>query len=141
MWSGVGFGGLIVPAFGWSIDEYGWRNASIIVGILVTIIGMPIAALMRHKPEPYGMLPDGEIPQNGTEFNSNNALKEDSSNDFTVKEALCTSSFWFLNISIMSRSFVTGGVGLHLVPYCGFRSYCSSSCYLCWVCWCYKYSR
>ena len=117
MWSGVGFGGLIVPAFGWSIDEFGWRNASIIVGILVTIIGMPIAALMRHKPEPYGMLPDGEIPQNDTEFNSNNALKEDSSNDFTVKEAMCTSSFWFLNISIMSRSFVTGGVGLHLVPY------------------------
>ncbi|MFL2804617.1 MAG: MFS transporter [Dehalococcoidia bacterium] len=117
MWSGVGFGGLIVPAFGWSIDEYGWRNASIIVGILVTIIGMPIATLMRHKPEPYGMLPDGDIPQDEKESDPNTIFKEDSSNDFTVKEALGTSSFWFLNISIMARTFVTGGVGLHLVPY------------------------
>ena len=41
----------------------------------------------------------------------------DLSQDFTAREALMTSSFWYLTLSIAARSLVSGGVGLHLVPY------------------------
>jgi MFS family permease len=41
----------------------------------------------------------------------------DLSNDFSAREALRTSSFWFLSLSITARSLVSGGIGLHLVPY------------------------
>ncbi len=116
MWSGVGLGGLLVPALGWAIDAYGWRDASIVVGVLVTLVGFPIAALMRHRPEQYGFLPDGEkvlkqSPKEGA------VVFEREDADFTAREALQTSSFWYLSLSIMARSLVTGGVGLHLVPY------------------------
>jgi len=116
MWSGVGLGGLLVPVLGWAIDAYGWRDASIFVGVVVILVGFPIAALMRHRPEQYGFLPDGEkvlkqSPKEGTVVFD----REDA--DFTAREALQTSSFWYLSLSIMARSLVTGGVGLHLVPY------------------------
>ena len=116
MWSGVGLGGLLVPALGWAIDVYGWRDASIYVGIFVIFVGVPVAALMRHRPEQYGFLPDGQIiPQKIS--NGKLGENEDFEVEFTAREALQTSSFWFLSLSIMARSLVTGGVGLHLVPY------------------------
>ncbi len=116
MWSGVGLGGLLVPALGWAIDTYGWRDASIFVGVLVILVGFPIAALMRHRPEQYGLLPDGEkVPKQSPKEAALLIDGEDA--DFTAREALQTSSFWYLSLSIMARSLVTGGVGLHLVPY------------------------
>ena len=117
MWSGVGIGGLIVPALGWLIDEYGWRDASVYVGVFVTVVGIPIAMLMRHRPEQYGMLPDGERPNPSQITGAGGTIEVDFSQDYTAGEALRTSSFWYLSLSIMSRSLVTGGVGLHLVPY------------------------
>jgi len=116
MWSGVGIGGVLVPAIGWLVDEYGWRMASIFVGVFVASVGVPIASVMRHHPEQYDLLPDGESKQDGSKPISLNSrsLKEE---DFTARQALQTSSFWFLSISIMARSLVSGGVGLHLVPF------------------------
>ncbi|MEC7836841.1 MAG: MFS transporter [Chloroflexota bacterium] len=116
MWSGVGLGGLLVPALGWAIDAYGWRDASILVGVLVILVGFPIAALMRHRPEQYGFLPDGEKVPDQSPKESGLVLEGEDA-DFTAREALQTSSFWYLSLSIMARSLVTGGVGLHLVPY------------------------
>ena len=116
MWSGVGLGGLLVPALGWAIDAYGWRDASILVGVLVILVGFPIAALMRHRPEQYGFLPDGKKVPDQSPKESGLVLEGEDA-DFTAREALQTSSFWYLSLSIMARSLVTGGAGLHLVPY------------------------
>ena len=118
MWSGVGIGGLFVPALGWLIESYGWRNAALIVGLFVAAVGLPIAAVMRHRPEQYGYYPDGRIPDEVR--NSSQAARPilpDLSGDFTAREALRTSSFWFLTLSIMARSVVSGGIGLHFVPF------------------------
>lgn len=119
MWSGVGLGGFFVPAVGWLIAAYNWRVASVIVGIFIIVMGIPIASLMRHRPEPYGYMPDGAPPDesgNGSE-EARERRQPDLSQDFTAREALMTSSFWYLTLSIAARSLVSGGVGLHLVPY------------------------
>ena len=118
MWSGVGLGGFFVPAIGWLIAAYDWRMASIIIGVFTIVMGVPIAALMRHRPEPYGYMPDGASPDPSDEPGAASRRRQpDLSQDFTAREALMTSSFWYLTLSIAARSLVSGGVGLHLVPY------------------------
>ena len=118
MWSGVGLGGFFVPAVGWLIAAYNWRIASIVIGVFIIVMGIPIAALMRHRPEPYGYMPDGEEPDTDDETGAVRRRQQpDLSQDFTAREALMTSSFWYLTLSIAARSLVSGGVGLHLVPY------------------------
>ena len=118
MWSGVGIGGLFVPALGWLVEAYGWRTAALMVGIFIAVLGVPVAMVMRHRPEPYGYYPDGIVPE---EVRASGATRRpvlpDLSNDFTAREALQTSSFWYLTLSIMARSLVSGGIGLHLVPF------------------------
>lgn len=118
MWSGVGLGGLFVPALGWLVARYGWRDAALFVGIFIFVTCTPLAFVMRHRPEPYGYLPDGERPQQREgESTQSRQLQPDLSQDFSAREALKTSSFWYLTLSIAARSLVSGGVGLHLVPF------------------------
>ena len=120
MWSGVGLGGLFVPAVGWLIESYGWRTAALIIGVFIAVIGPPVASVMRHRPEQYGYYPDGIVPDEEARESRGGArrpIMPDFSNDFTAREALRTSSFWFLTLSIMARSLVSGGIGLHLVPF------------------------
>ncbi len=118
MWAGVGLGGFFVPAVGWLIATYDWRMASVIIGLFIIVVGIPIASLMRHRPEPYGYMPDGATPDSSSDAEAARSRRApDLSQDFTAREALMTSSFWYLTLSIAARSLVSGGVGLHLVPY------------------------
>jgi MFS family permease len=118
MWSGVGLGGFFVPAVGWLVENLGWRSAALTIGIVLLAVGVPIASIIRHRPEPYGYLPDGEAPKPGDgTARPAGPLQPDLSQDFSAREALKTWSFWSLTLSIMARSLVSGGVGLHLVPY------------------------
>ena len=54
----VGAAGVIVVA--WFIELYGWRAAFVASGIGTLVVGIPTALVMRHRPEQYGMLPDGD---------------------------------------------------------------------------------
>ncbi len=59
--SGFGFGGLLVPVVAWSLLTFGWRPTAFYSGVVIILIGMPIAQIMRRTPEHYGYLPDGEV--------------------------------------------------------------------------------
>ena len=118
MWSGIGLGGLFVPMLGWLVEQYEWRTAAVIVGVFVFALGTPIGLVMRHRPEPYGYMPDGAEPRRAAGGTGQARVSQpDLSADFSAREAMRTSSFWYLTLSIAARSLVSGGVGLHLVPY------------------------
>lgn len=114
LWSGVGLGGVILPGIGWLVDTYEWRDAAVIIGLIIIAIAVPVAAVVRHRPEPYGYLPDGDPLSNGS---SRKALRTTfTSSDFTAKEALKTTSFWYIAVSIGVRTFASAGTSLALVP-------------------------
>ena len=62
MWLGLSAGAIIVPVINQFIERFGWRMTVQAMGIAVFALGLPVAAIMRHKPEQYGMLPDGDDP-------------------------------------------------------------------------------
>ena len=127
----VGAAGVIVLA--WFIDQYGWRAAFMATGIGTFIIGIPTALVMRHRPEQYGFLPDGD-----TQPNRSNPVTEiagaadngaaagtvaSASSDgdaadigMSVIEALKSQAFWTLSFGFSIRLMVTGAATLHAIP-------------------------
>lgn len=135
MTCGVGLGGLVLPLIAWSISRYGWRVTAIACGILLLVAGVPLSLVMRHKPEPYGYLPDGDdFPSSdnktlGSMESENKAELSAGSNvgiaasaerieeqSFTPKQAVATTAFWTLSLVFTSRSIVIGGLGIHEIP-------------------------
>lgn len=117
---GVGVGGLVVPLLAWLITQTGWRTAAVVIGVVVWVCGIPLSMIMRHKPEQYGYLPDGDTVarSESTPSHAREAGKASLSEmDFTPVEALKTSAFWLLSFAFALRITATNGVALHLIPY------------------------
>ncbi|MBI4299332.1 MAG: MFS transporter [Chloroflexi bacterium] len=70
----VGIGGSFVFVLALVIRTYGWRNAAIMAGILIWVVGIPLAFVVKHKPEQMGLLPDGNRPS--TDADDPRSLKD-----------------------------------------------------------------
>ncbi|MBI2906323.1 MAG: MFS transporter [Chloroflexi bacterium] len=125
--TGVGIGGLLVPVLTWLVAQAGWRTAAVVTGVLILVLGIPLSLLVRHRPEDYGCLPDGDTvpPQKresaGASFRPPTPGPQPPAPDrqagFSAVEAMKTSSFWLLSLSFALRIAATNGVTLHLIPY------------------------
>ncbi len=122
--SGVGLGGLFLPALGWMMENYGWRMAANMAGGTILILGLPLALLMRHSPERHGMLPDGDQPAasktdaDGRQTNvSDHGPTSEIEVDYTIRQALATPVFWFLALAFGMRQLVVSAVALHQIPF------------------------
>ncbi len=122
MSAGVGMGGLIVPVVTILIETLGWRTSLVVLGVGIIAIGLPLASVVRHRPEPYGYYPDNEEPvtktDNPTDQPSGHSEHGQGASDgLTVKEALKTSAFWYMALTFSLRVGTTSAVALHFVPF------------------------
>src|SRR4030042_1873640 len=58
---GFGAGGIMVPLIPWLIDTYDWRTTMIFLALGMWGFGIPLALVIRDKPEQCGYLPDGGV--------------------------------------------------------------------------------
>ncbi len=122
---GAGLGGLIfAPLSAFLIKLAGWRMAFFLIGILVWIVVIPLALLIREKPEDMGLRPDGISPDKKPlkpihPYETSNAIKKDeaSSHDYTLKQALASSTFWLLTGAFFCQSLAHSVVFVHGVPH------------------------
>lgn len=124
MSTGMGIGGLLVPGVAWSMAAYGWRATAFASGVVIVVVGLPLVQVMRHRPEEYGYLPDGEaceaVPDGGTlsaEAEASAGGPSGQSNDFTLQQALRTSAFWYVSFGHAGALLVVSAVTVHLVIY------------------------
>ena len=62
--TGNAIGGSIVFLFALIIATFGWRAGAVFAGLAMWGIGIPLALMIRHKPEQMGLLPDGDrVPE------------------------------------------------------------------------------
>ena len=113
---GSAFGGLLVPVVTRLIDIFEWRTAMVIIGLGAWCILLPLSFLVRHKPEQYGYLPDGDVI---TESTPTDVLKLARSNerDIGVVQTLKSRAFWHISLGFMCHLLVVSAVLTHIMPY------------------------
>jgi MFS family permease len=118
---GAGGSGATVVALAWAVSSFGWRPAAFMSGIGIFLICIPLALVLRHRPEQYGYLPDGEEPgdadasTNGNQSPASKAQRQEY--DFSVKETLATLAFWMLILGFGARSISMTSIVVHEVAY------------------------
>ena len=116
MHSGAGFAGLAVPVVVLLIATFGWRTAVAILGFGILGIAAPLTLLIRHKPEQYGLLPDGETSNTEVTIQGT-SLPQTVDEDIGYKEAVRGSTFWHIALATMLQIMMVSAVVTHIFPY------------------------
>ena len=106
----------------------GWRIATIMLGVGLWIVGIPLAMVARSRPEPYGYLPDGATHESVSASGEDvpDPVPERDSNGLTVAQAAHTRDFWVI-VLIFALMFVgISGLMVHLIPLLEDQNYSSA---------------
>ncbi len=115
--AGVSIGGLLVPVLAWSITNFGWRDTSYGMGVLMLLLALPVSAAIRNRPEPYGLLPDGDKPGAAPTGDGPGAdeLGADPG-DYTLRQALRSRAFWLIALAHAFAAVAFLTLGVHAIP-------------------------
>jgi MFS family permease len=110
---GMSTGGLLAPLVAVSLSHFGWRWTAVASGLAVLAIGVPLAQVVRHRPEAYGLLPDGDAPRPADGGTAARPL--DAAPNFTAREAMATRAFWYISLGHGAALLVVSAVMVHMV--------------------------
>ena len=125
--SGSAIGGfLLTPVVAWVVLNRGWRSAATYSGILMLVVGLPLGLMVRKPTQveaegdesPVAVASKGP-PSPSEATPSNLGVTEDavtSPIDFTIGEALRTSTYWLLATAIGLRLAGQQILIVHMVP-------------------------
>ncbi len=115
MGMGLALGGLMVPVMAWSMQQWGWRVTAGVSGFVALVVGLPLARMIRSRPEVHGEYVDGVRP---VEHASGAAVVHvPGQQDFSLREALRTQAFWLLAIGHGLALLVVTAVNVHAVTH------------------------
>ena len=96
------FGPAAAGAWAKQLSEAVAQPAILVTGLLVLVVAVPLAFLVRNRPEPYGECPDGmETPD------------DEAAPDYTVREAVRAREFWMLTLAAIFLSAAGSIVNLN----------------------------
>jgi sugar phosphate permease len=110
---GFGAGGVMVPLIPWLIDTYDWRTALIILALGMWIFGIPLALIIRDKPEQYGYFPDGGVMP---EIALSSQIEEDEV-EASFGEIVRGRTLWLISLAEAIRWIILTAVVVHIMPY------------------------
>jgi MFS family permease len=119
---------VLIPAIAWAVDpeqdNFGWSMTAMLLGIVTLVIVIPLSRLIRNRPEDYGLMPDGDAPRDeprdapsaGRTGRPAARRAPPSDEDFTLKDALYTPTFWLISFGQGFTSMVLIAMMAHLAP-------------------------
>ncbi|MBB6445730.1 MFS transporter [Bacillus benzoevorans] len=112
--SGIGLGGFIMsPIIANLIMNVGWRQTYFIMGLVILIVGLPMALfVMRKRPEDVGLNPYGE-----GEMDASDKPKAEIEVDITPAEAKKKPFFYIYMIGVFTIGLFTTGSLQQINPY------------------------
>jgi MFS family permease len=121
--SAIGIGGtLITPLLAFSVHTWGWRWGAFLSGLSLILIGVPMALFVKRSPESMGMLPDGGMPSGHSSYSecktssAMHAPISERDSNFTLKQAMRTSTFWMIILATTTRVAVYNAITVHFIP-------------------------
>jgi MFS family permease len=116
---GGGLGSFIMPpVFDYLIDGIGWRGAYVVLGGILWVGTIPLAALiLRRRPQDIGLLPHGEVSEpevadeNGAEKERARQKKNfERGEGLSLHEATSKPAFWLIAVAFFFP--MMSGIGL-----------------------------
>jgi MFS family permease len=102
---------LLPPINNWLIQTYGWRFGWQVWAFLLCTVMAPVALLfIRNSPEEFGLLPDNRLDTYA--LDEKKFLKEEN---WTLKQAVRTRSFWLIIFCAMVPAAIGTGLIFHQV--------------------------
>jgi MFS family permease len=98
-------------------EAYGWRSVLFGYGILILVGITLLSMLVRDRPEPYGLRPDGDPPEDSvtTEHHSGPRRRMDAG--LTLHAVFRTKEFWLFTSYLSGTFAVNSAVQGHMIPY------------------------
>jgi len=112
---GLALGGLVVPVMAWSMQQWGWRVTAAASGVVALVVGLPLARMIRRRPEDHGEFVDGIRPED--EMPNAAVLKASGPQEFSLHEALHTQAFWLLAVGHGLAMLVVTAVSVHAISH------------------------
>ncbi|MYB41486.1 MAG: MFS transporter [Chloroflexi bacterium] len=116
LFSGNAAGYMMAPIVATLIVQFGWRATLVIAAFSILCIGLPMAFVLRDRPEPYGMHPDGISPEEATR-RGDQAAHLASTSGMSVAEALRTPASYLLAAAITFGGTTQNVWIVHQVPH------------------------
>jgi len=118
--SGAGLGIVVVAPFAaYLISNFGWRMSYIVMGLIASLIVIPLSRLLRKDPYEIGALPDG-AKSHSTEMGIKKPKNEQGSiqsTDLSLPQVSRTRSFWVLGFIWLLYASCLHLVLTHIVPH------------------------
>lgn len=99
-------------------EAHGWRVVLFAYGALVLIGIALLSLLVRDRPEPYGLRPDGDPPEENAAVDlAAVAAQRRAESGLTLRVVLRTKEFW-LFFGYLSGTFtINSAIQVHMIPY------------------------
>ena len=99
-------------------EAHGWRVVLIGYGILILVGVTLLSMLVRDRPEPYGLAPDGDPPEEdaSTERPTGPSTRRPDSG-LTLHAVLRTREFWLFTSYLSGTFTVNSAFQVHMIPY------------------------
>ena len=109
--TGNGAGYLMTPGVAILVTQVGWRETLLMAAVVVLFAGIPLAMVLRNRPEPYGYSADGDEPEPGE------AGVTPEASGMSVGEGLRTPTFYLLAVSTALSGGVIISWIVHQIPH------------------------
>ena len=110
---GSSLGGVFVVAIAWFMESFGWRVTALASGIVVIVLGLPLAQVIRSRPADLDLTIDG-LPPASSDTETADAQPQ---REFSASEALRTSAFWLISLGHCFSLFVVTAVNVHAITH------------------------
>ena len=98
-------------------QAYGWRVVLFVYGGLILLGVTLLSMLVRDRPEPYGLRPDGDPPEERSAENETVQSFCRADPGLTFRAVLRTKEFWLFTSYLSGTFAINSAVQGHMIPY------------------------